>query len=384
MYRKSKLIAALSTAVLLMLGTASCTSQPAAGMNTVDVKVSTADKHMIKTTYDMAGVLLPDKTLNITSKLTGQITRMDYNVGDAVKAGDVLITLETKTLNAQLLQAEASLQSAEAGVQSAKNQAELAKINLDIQQKAYNDAKVLYDSGATAKSLFDDAANKLQLEEKKYENATGSAVNLAQAAVSTANANVNNIRVQMENSIIKSPINGIIVTKSSNLGEIASPNVTLMTIADTATLKLKGTVSQELLPLLQIGQEIVVTIDIYPDKEVKGRIESLGPMAVSTGAIFPIEIAINNSGDINAGLSAHAAIDIAQNSGVVVPAEAVIRNNGESYVFVIKENVASKRVVTTGIRNDKEVQILKGLDAGEQVAVTNVNSLSDNKSVKLN
>jgi HlyD family secretion protein len=315
--------------------------------------------------------------------MSGQVTSMDYNVGDIVKAGDVIIKLETKTLNAQLQQAEASLQSAEASVQSAKNQAEVAKINLDIVQKSYNDAKVLYDSGASSKSQLDDVANKLELEKKKYENAEGSAKNQAQAAVSTANANINNIRVQMENSVIKSPISGIVVTKSINLGEIASPNITLVTIADTSTLKLKGTVSQELLPLLQIGQEIEVSIDIYPDKTVKGRIENLGPMAVSTGAIFPIEIAIENSGDINAGLSAHAAIGIAQESGVVVPAEAVIRKNGESYVFVIKDNVASKRIVTTGIRSDKEVQILKGLNAGEKVAVTNVNSLSDNRSVNL-
>jgi RND family efflux transporter MFP subunit len=383
MYRKSKVMVALATATVLMLGAVGCTSQPAASMNAVDVKVGTADKHIIKTTYDMAGVLLPAQTLNIISKMSGQVTSMDYNVGDIVKAGDVIIKLETKTLNAQLQQAEASLQSAEASVQSAKNQAEVAKINLDIVQKSYNDAKVLYDSGASSKSQLDDVANKLELEKKKYENAEGSAKNQAQAAVSTANANINNIRVQMENSVIKSPISGIVVTKSINLGEIASPNITLVTIADTSTLKLKGTVSQELLPLLQIGQEIEVSIDIYPDKTVKGRIENLGPMAVSTGAIFPIEIAIENSGDINAGLSAHAAIGIAQDSGVVVPAEAVIRKNGESYVFVIKDNVASKRIVTTGIRSDKEVQILKGLNAGEKVAVTNVNSLSDNRSVNL-
>jgi HlyD family secretion protein len=383
MYRKSKVMVALATATVLMLGAVGCTSQPAASMNAVDVKVGTADKHIIKTTYDMAGVLLPAQTLNIISKMSGQVTSMDYNVGDIVKAGDVIIKLETKTLNAQLQQAEASLQSAEASVQSAKNQAEVAKINLDIVQKSYNDAKVLYDSGASSKSQLDDVANKLELEKKKYENAEGSAKNQAQAAVSTANANINNIRVQMENSVIKSPISGIVVTKSINLGEIASPNITLVTIADTSTLKLKGTVSQELLPLLQIGQEIEVSIDIYPDKTVKGRIENLGPMAVSTGAIFPIEIAIENSGDINAGLSAHAAIGIAQDSGVVVPAEAVIRKNGESYVFVIKDNVASKRIVTTGIRSDKEVQILKGLNAGEKVAVTNVNRLSDNRSVNL-
>ena len=384
MHRKLKLMLALSTAAALMIGAAGCSSQPATGMNAVDVKTQAADKHTIKTTYEMAGVLVPAQTLNIIGKMSGQVTAMEYNVGDIVKSGDVLIRMETKTLNAQLKQAEAGLQSAEAAAESSRNQEELSRINLDIAEKSYNDTKVLYDSGAASKSQLDDVFNKLELVKKQYENTAGAAKSQAQASINTANANINSIRVQMENAVIKSPISGIVVTRSINPGEIASPNVTLMTIADTSTLKLKGTVSQELLPMLQNGQEIDIFVDIYPDKAVKGKIESIGPMAVSTGAIFPIEISMDNTGDIKAGLSAHATIEIAQDLGVVVPSEAIIRNNGESYVYVVKDNVASKRIVITGIKNDKEVQILKGLNAGELVAVTNVNSLTDNSPVNLN
>lgn len=384
MHRKLKLMLVLSTAAALVLGTAGCTSQPAAGMNAVDVKTQAADKHMIETTYDMAGVLVPAQTANVTSKISGQVTAMKFNTGEVVKAGDVLIRLETKTLNAQLLQAEAGLQSAEAAAQSAANQEELAKINLDIAQKAYDDVKVLYDSGAASKSQLDDANNKLELVKKQYENAAGSAQSQAQAAINTANANINSIGVQMESSVVKSPISGIIVARNINPGEIASPNASLMTIADTSILKLKGTIPQELIPLLEIGKEIEVSIDIYPEKAIKGKIESIGPMAVSTGAVFPIEISIDNTGDIKAGLSAHAVINIAQDMGVVVPAEAIVRNNGESYVYVINDGVASKRIVTTGLKNDKEVQILNGLNAGEQIAITNVNGLFDSRHVNIN
>jgi multidrug efflux pump subunit AcrA (membrane-fusion protein) len=384
MHKVLRIILALSTAAALMAGTAGCTNKPAAGMNAVDVKIETAKKQAIKTTYEMAGVLVPAQTLNIASKMIGQVIEMDSKIGDFVKLEDVIIRLETKTLNSQLRQAEAGMQSAEATEQSVKNQEELAKINLDIAQKAYNDAKIIYDSGASSKSQLDDAANKLELVKKQYENAAGAARSQALASINTASANINNIRVQIENSVIKSPIDGVVVTKSINVGEIASPNVTLMTIADISTLKLKGTIPQELLPMLQVGQEIGVVVDIFPDKEVKGKIESIGPMAVSTGAVFPIEISIDNIGDIKAGLSAHAAIAITQDSGVVVPVGAITRNNGESYVFVVKDNVVLKRIVTEGIKNGKEVQILKGLDVGEQVAVTNVNSLFDNRSVNLN
>lgn len=369
---------------LFIFGAVGCANQTAANTNLVSVKTAIADKHKLQTRLDIAGVLVPAQTVNIVSKMTGQITRMDFNVGSTVKSGDVLIELEAKALNAQLQQAQAGLQSAQAAAQSVKNQAELAKINLNTAQKAYDDTKALYDSGAVSKSQLDDVVNKLDLAKKQYENASGSSENQAQAAINTANANINSIRVQMENTVVSSPINGIIVNRNINPGEIASPGVPLLTIADTSTLKLKGTVSQEVLPLLQVGQEIKVSIDIYPDKEYKGKIENIGPMAVSTGEVFPIEISIDNTDGIKAGLSAHASLDIADEKGVIVPASSVVTNNGESYVFVIKDNVASKRLVTIGLKSDKEIEILGGLDAGEKVAITSVNSLFDNMPVNVN
>lgn len=384
MQKRFKAIISIFMTAALLFAAVGCTSRPAANTSVVSVKTAAADKHELKTTLDITGVLVPAQTINIFSKLSGQVIDMKYNVGDKVKAGDTLIRLETKSLNAQLLQAQAGLESAQASQQSVQNQSELAKINLDAAQKAYNNTKSLYDMGAAPQSQLDDVTNKLDIAKKTYENTLGSAMSQAQAAINTANANINNIKVQMENSIIKSPISGTVMNRNINPGEIASVSSALMTIADTSTLRLKGTVSQEVIPLLQNRQEINVTIDIYPDKVFKGKIENIGPMAVSTGVVFPIEISIENTGDLKAGLSAHATIDMAEEQGVVVPAAAVVQNNGESYVFVIKDNVAQKRLVTTGLKNDEEIEILKGLEQGEKVAVTNVNSLFNNMPVNAN
>jgi RND family efflux transporter MFP subunit len=229
---------------------------------------------------------------------------------------------------------------------------------------------------------MDDATSNLDLKKKQYEISSGSALEQAKASINIAQANINNIKVQMENATITSPINGIVTNRNINPGEIASPGTPLLTIADTAKLKLRGTVSQESVPLLQAGGQINVTVDIYPGKTFTGTIESVGPMAVSTGEYFPIEISIPNSGDIKPGLSAHASLDMTSPDGVVVPLSAVVQNNGQSYVFVIKDNTAAKRIVVTGLKNDKEIQILQGIEAGEKVAVTNVNNLFDNMPVQ--
>lgn len=372
----------MSIISVLILG--GCGSEAAGNMNGVTVKVAAADKNKLQTTVDVTGILVPAQTVNVSSKISGQVMSLGSDVGNSVKSGDTLITLETKTLNVQLQQAEAALQQAQAAAQSAKNQVDQAKINLDSAQKDYDRNKALFDSQAISQSTLDGYTSKLEIAQKQYELASGPAQAQAQAAINTAEANINNINVQLENATITSPINGVVTNRNINPGEVASPGVSLLTIADTSVLKLKGTISQDAVPLLKTGQDIDVSIDVYPGKVFKGQISNIGPVAVSTGKYFPIEISINNTGDIKAGLSAHVSIGLTSEEGIVVPASAVVQNNGQSYVFVIKDKVASKRNVEIGLTSDTEIEILKGLDAGEQVATTNLNSLFDKMPVSVN
>ena len=194
---------------------------------------------------------------------------------------------------------------------------------------------------------------------------------------------MNNYQVQINSATIRSPIDGLLTSRNVNVGQVVSTGVAVISIVDTSTLKLKSTVNQELLPLLSIGQEMDITIDSYPDNKLKGTISSLGPIAVSTGEVFPLEVTINNSGGLTAGLSARAAVSTAV-KGIVVPASAVTQGGGESYVFVINDNTVSKRVVKVGLKNDQDAQIIKGLNQGEQVAVTNVSALNDKMPVTVN
>jgi RND family efflux transporter MFP subunit len=167
-----------------------------------------------------------------------------------------------------------------------------------------------------------------------------------------------------------------------NVGEVVSPGVTVMSVVDASSLKLRSTVTQDTLPLLALGQEMDVVIDSLPNRVYQGSVTTLGPIAVSTGEVFPIEVTIKNDGHLMAGLAAHASASV-KASGIVVPSSAVVQSSGANYVFVIKDGVASKRLVSTGQGSDKDTLILKGLTAGEVVAVTNTNALADNMPVNM-
>jgi HlyD family secretion protein len=349
----------------------------------ITVKTAPVKNHLLKTTLTLSGVLLPIQTADISSRIAGQVQSVGPDVGGTVKKGDVLVVLDTEMLSAQLIQAEAGLKSAEAAVQEVQSRVELAKINLDTIQKNYNRTKALYDSGIASQSQFDDLTGKLDAAIKQYKNTAGPELDQAHATIDTTKANIQYLQVQIKSATIRSPINGIVTNRSADPGEVVSPGATVISVADTATLKMKTFVTQDLLPLLTIGQEIDVTVDIYPDRALKGVISGIGPIAVNTGGIFPLEIAIQNDGSILSGLSAHATLDLTGKKGVVVPVAAVLRSGEKTYVFVIRDGVAVQRTITTGLRNDQEMQVLKGLEVGEMVAVTNTRVLTNNMPVNI-
>jgi HlyD family secretion protein len=367
-------------AILLVFAVSGCAGQSANKKVTVTTAVASSQE--LETKLEFSGVLLPNQTVDISSKIAGQVIALGSKVGSPVKAGEVLMKLDTDSLNGQLMQAEAGLQSAQAAAQSAEIQASISKTNLNTAQINYDRTKTLFESGAVAKSQLDDAQDKLNIATQQYANAAGPAQAQGAASINTALASIRNFNMQIDNATIKSPLNGIITNQNINLGQVVSPGVTLISMVDTSILKMKSTVTQDKLPMLSLGQKMSIIIDSYPDRIFKGTITSIGPIAVSTGEVFPIEISMPNEMGLMAGLSAHTSL-INKTLGIIVPTSSILQSNGESHVFVIKNDIASRRLVKIGIRNDNETQILEGLNAGERVAINNVSVLADKMLVNV-
>ena len=133
------------TVIALLLGAAS----GCAGKSAVAVTTAAAANQSLGATLDLSGVLVPSQEADISSQIAGKVTALNFQAGNTVKTGDVLMQLDTQALNAQLAQAQAGLQSAEAAENA-------AKINLDEAQRTYNQAKALYAAGAASQSQLDN------------------------------------------------------------------------------------------------------------------------------------------------------------------------------------------------------------------------------------
>lgn len=374
---------------------------------TVTVTTAAAMKQALDSDVAVTGILLPSNSVNVASKLAGsyQVTAINVQIGSTVKAGDTLAALDTTQLKAQLSQAEASLNAANVSVSGAKkgksaassgynaasSALDKAKAGLALAQKTYDD---LVKSGTASAAVLTQAAMVLEEATNAYSScaaavsqlkstktSTSNAVNSAEASVEVAQSSIDLINLQLANATITSPVDGIIVSKNVNIGEMAAPSAPLFTVADETTLKLKGTVSQEALPSISQGQSVDISVDIYPGTAYTGTITLISPIAVSTGEYFPIEISIPNSGNLKPGLSASASIKVTGAQNIIVPVSSVQTSDGASFVYVLENGAAVKKSVKTGLSNTNSIEILSGLNEGDKVITSNVSILADGMKV---
>ncbi len=346
------------------------------------VKTTAAREDRIVRPIEFSGVLVPNRTVNIYAKLAGQTTMVGSDVGQQVREGQLLAQIDTKELNAQLAVAEAAAAGVSDQAVQVKTGLETARLNLEMAQRTYDRTKTLLDTKVVTQSQVDDAQTKLDLAKAAFETTTRQYQTVSGSGLAQAQAQVNLIKVQISNSTITSPVSGIMTNRNINSGEITSLNTPLFTIAEVATLKLQGNVSQDDVVRLAVGDAVKVSVDALSGREYKGRVDQVGPIAAATGQYFPVVVTLRNDGKLLAGMTAKASLSWTSAPGVVVPLAAVTDpHDGAASVFVVADGKVHAADVTLGPRNDSDVQVTSGLSVGDQVAVSSVSSLIDGMGV---
>ena len=362
--------------ILVLLSSCAGKSNPVVTVNT-----ATATSGRLIKPVEFSGILTPDQTVNVYSQQTGHATQVTVSVGDKVEAGQLLVKIDSRELNAQLAEAEASMRSVEDQASQAQVGISTAKANLDLAQKSFDRISALYKTQAVPKNQMDDVQNKLELAQSAYQNAQKQYQLLSGSGLAQAKARIELIQVQISNTTIASPIDGVVTNKNVNPGELVTTGAPVMTVADTSTLKLQGTVSQDAVPLMSMGQKVQVRVDGLPNVKYEGTITQIGPVAVSTGQYFPVVVSLKNNGSLLAGMTAMSSFNLTAPQSVVIPASAVQKDGHDSYVYVVKNGTVTRTRVEVGIQNSTDITVASGLAAGDVVATSNIDTLQNGMAV---
>ncbi len=284
----------------------------------------------------------------------------------------------------------AQLALAEAAVATVRQQAALALVGIDTAKTNYDQAKryldrlnSLEDRSALSKNQLDDAQSRLELTQRAWESARLQHKTLDESGLAQAVAQANVVRSQIANSILRSPIDGVVTNRNINPGELTNPVVALFSVAQIDRLRLQGTVSQEVVTLLEQGMPVSVNVDGLPGAPLQGRVTQIGPVAATTGQYFPVVVSVERPGKAMAGMTARVSVEVTAPLALALPLGAVRVDQGHAWVYVIEQGTARRREVGLGLSDGRSVQVTRGLDDGPLVAVTNVSLLADGTAVKV-
>jgi RND family efflux transporter MFP subunit len=330
------------------------------------------------------GYVVAQRSASVASKGTGRLEELNVREGDQVKAGDVIARLEAQDVNASLAASRASMKAADAGVELAKAQAREAKLAFDRMEE-------LHTKNLASTAEYDQAR-------AAHESAEAN-VAAAEASLNASQANVNWAEVQVENTIIRAPFDGTVLTKEADVGEVVAPFASsassrgaVCTIADMSSLEVEADVSEANIRQIRVEQPCLITLDALPAEPYRGRVKKVVPTADRSKATVMVKVAFDQldgrvlpemSAKINFLPDSTEVASVSTETVLTVPSDAVVHRNGVTEVFVVSQGKVSARTVEVGRTYGVALEVKSGVNVGEIVVVSPPESLSDGDSVKL-
>lgn len=381
---------------------------PATKQSLVNVQVIPAVSGSITTNVEYSSKLKPIQEITLSPKISGKVATVQADVGTEVQQGQVLLTLDSSDVQAQLQQQEANLAGNRVNYEKAQGSAyeqqllqteqtqQNAQITFNNAQDTYNKDQTLYNAGALSQQSLN--ADKQKLDEATIALNTANAgltllknqlgpqsVQSAQAQLQQAESSVNYATVQVQNTILTSPISGTVSARNADVGEIASSATPAFTVIDTKTVVAEVNVPDTMIVHLKKGQTVSVKVSALNDKVYTGTINLMSPAADSKTNSYVIDVDLDNTNnELKSGMFAKVILPAEQKDNVLtVPNEAITMEDGVAYVDTVDKNTVNKVPVQLGISNETITEIVSGLKAGDNVITEGQIFLSDGQKVNI-
>ena len=302
----------------------------------ITVKTAVAEIHTIDLLETYTSEVMAYKENDITPAAQGlHIDRIHVDVGDNVREGQVIVTLDQTTLKQQ-------------------------ELNLATAQDNYDRMVPVHAAGGISDQQLTQMKNTLDLQKEVVENLR-------------------------KNSTIKSPISGVVTARNFENGDLFA-SMPILHIMQIDKLKVMANVSEQYFTSVKVGDKVAIEVDIYPGQQFEGQVSRINPALDARTRTFGVEITIQNKSlELRPGMYARAIFNMGQRQSIMIPDQALQKQIGSSerFVYVIENGVADYRFVTDGRRVGNMIEILEGIEAGDEVATTSFTRLMNGTLVEV-
>ena len=335
---------------------------------TVPVEVEVVSTDSIEETIELTGWIKANKVVDVKSKVQGRIESLqvvlangdlvDLEEGLAVKKGQQLAVIDHDVYLAQVAAAKASVKTSE--VELAEAERERKRII------------ALYEGGSTTEQSRDKAVT---------------AAELAKARLALAESNLELAQINLRESTIISPIDGIVTIKHIDEGNLIRAGDSIAIVADMKTVKVIVAVAEKYGTDIAVGTPARIKVDAFKDRVFTAKVYSIYPALDAATHMMQVEIRLKNDEFLlKPGTFARVTLITNRKEDVVViPRDVVLggRIDDKPYVYVVEDEISRKRFVKLGINQADKYEITEGLEVGERIVVNGMNYLTDGMSVEV-
>jgi RND family efflux transporter MFP subunit len=357
---------------------------PPTPVHIVAARPITSNAAAAASVLDATGYVTARREATVSAQITGTLTAVLIEEGDHVKAGQVLGTLDDTAQRASLAQAEAQLHSAQAIL--VQYQAQLDQSQRDVKR----------DEDLVERKLVSQQAVE---QARTQVNTQAAQVLGSRRQIDLAAANVRSAHVQLDYCTVRAPFAGVVIAKAAQVGEIISPfsagggftRTGIGTLVDMDSLEVEVDVNEAYINRVQPGQPVDSVLNAYPDWKIPSHVIAIIPTADRSKATVKVRIAIDTKDNrIVPDMGVRVSFleehkpetqDQPPPRGVLVPITVLRKDGNTDFVFVMSEQKAQRRAVTTGGTVGDQRQVLSGVSAGESVIVDGPPELQDGAAV---
>ena len=337
----------------------------------VPVSVSTVVQYEFQDEIRAVGTLKAKVTGLVSPKVSGNVDVVLVDIGDRVKAGQVIIRLDRRNFELAVNRADAALASAKSAVSQ-------ATVQLEHTSKEFRRASNLLAEKVIPQSRFDTAEAGYKAAREALA-AAGDQQNQALAALQTA-------RQHFKDTQIRSPISGVVVERNVEVGQSVAPGAPLLRILDQARLKADIDLPESDFARVATGTPAVIEVDAFQRQRFSGKVILVNPMVDRKTRTFRVRIEVPNStAKLVDGMFARVRLLAEQRTVLVMERDALQRipGSGTFYVFVVDGDKAMKRTVKIGVIKDQYAEVLDGLGEGEKIVTSGAGRLRSGTKISL-
>jgi HlyD family secretion protein len=358
-------------------------------------QLGVAEKGDIARSVVATGKVQPITEVEVKSKASGIVTRLDTDINQRVHVGQVLAQLDQQEILDQVAAQKAQLAAAEASARSAAAAVAFDRVaaqapDLPMFEHSYHRALEMQKDGVVSQQALDDTQQKYLAAVNARDKAVAQiSVDTArqhqtEAQAQQAHASLKQLEEQLSYTTVTSPIDGVVLSRDVQMGDAVSSILVLgstatlvMTLGDTHEVYVKGKVDESDIAKVYLGQAARIKVQSFPGKSFAGRVTKIAPLGVEKDNVttFEVQISIDNAGgDLKANMTANAEIVLEEHKNVLtIPEQAVLYDkdrNASVWVPDVHGKDGHRVVgVKVGLSNGSRIEVLSGLNPGDHVVL---------------